>query len=158
MNILWKILKIQEFFSYVWSLRKKWVVLGLASHWFKFLLRFKWWTKLYDDLFNFTHLIQISSVAQSCPTLCNPIDCCKPGFPNHHQLPQLAQIHVYHVGDAIQPSRLLLSPLPLAFNLSQNQGLFQWVSSLHQVARVLEFQLQNQSVLPMNSQDWFPLG
>ena len=68
-----------------------------------------------------------------------------PGFPVHHQLPELAQTHVHWVSDAIQPSHPLLSPSPPAFNLSHHQGLFQWVSSLHQVAKVLELQLQHQS-------------
>ena len=90
-------------------------------------------------------LVQFSSVAQLCPTLCNPMDCSTPGFPVHHQLPELAQTHVYRVGDAIQRSHPLLSPSPPAFNLSQDQGLFQWASSSHQVAKVLEFQLQLQS-------------
>ena len=71
-----------------------------------------------------------------------PMDCSTPGFPVHHQLPQLAQTHVYWVGDAIQPSHLLSSPSPPAFSLSQHPGLFQWVSALHQVAKVLELQLQ----------------
>ena len=68
-----------------------------------------------------------------------------PDFPVHHQLPELAQTHVYWIDDAIQPFHPLLSPSPPAFNLSQHQGLFQWVSSLHQLAKVLEFQLQHQS-------------
>ena len=68
-----------------------------------------------------------------------------PDLPVHHQLPELTQTHVHWVGDAIQPSHPLWSPSPLAFNLSQNQGLFKWVSSSHQVAKVLEFQLQHQS-------------
>ena len=91
--------------------------------------------------------IQFSSrsVAQSCLTLCNPMDCSTPGFPVHHHLLELAQTHVNWVGDANQLSHPLLSPSPSAFNLSQNQGLFQWVSSSHQAAKVLEFQLQNQS-------------
>ena len=142
---------------------------------------------------------QFSSVAQSCPTLCDPMDCSTKGFPVHHQLQELAQNHVHRVGDAIQPSNPLLSPSPPAFNLSKhqfsqfssvsstqaslsitnsrsllklmsiesvmpsnllilchsllllpsmfprNQGLFQRVSSSHQVAKVLEFQLQHQS-------------
>ena len=88
---------------------------------------------------------QCSSVTQSCPTLCNPMDCSTPGFPVHHQLQELVQTHVHRVGDAIQPSHPLSSPSPPAFNLSQHQGLFKWVSSLHQVAEVLEFQLQHQS-------------
>ena len=88
---------------------------------------------------------QFSSITQSCPTLCDPMDCSMPGFPVLHYIPELAQIHVHWVGDAIQPSHPLLSPSSLALNLSQHQGLFQWVSSLHQVAKVLEFQLQHQS-------------
>ena len=72
------------------------------------------------------------------------MDCSTPGFPVHHQLPELTQTHVYQVGDAIQPSHPLLSPSP-AFSLSQHQGLFKQVSSSHQVAKVLEFQLQHQS-------------
>ena len=88
---------------------------------------------------------QFSSVAQSCPTLCDPMDCSTPGFPVHHQLLELTQTHVHWVSDAIQPSHPLSSPSPPAFNLSQHQGLFKWVSSSHQVAKVLEFQLQHQS-------------
>ena len=87
---------------------------------------------------------QFSSVAESCPTLCDPMNCSMPGLPVHHQLPESTQTHVHEVGDAIQPSHPLSSPSP-AFNLSQHQGLFQWVSSLHQVAKVLELQLQHQS-------------
>ena len=86
-----------------------------------------------------------SSVAQSCPTLWDPMDYSMPGFPVHHQLPEPAQTHVHWVSDAIQPSHRLLSPSPPIFNLSQHQGLFQWVSSSYQVAKVLEFQLQHQS-------------
>ena len=91
-----------------------------------------------------TQIPQFSSVTPSCPTLCDPMDCSTPGFPVHHQLPELAQTHVHWVSDAIQPSHPLSSPSPPAFNLSQPQGLFQWVSSLHQVAKVLELQLQLQ--------------
>ena len=101
--------------------------------------------------------IPFSSVAQSCPTLCDPIDCGTPGLPVHHQIPELAQTHVHQVGDAIQPSHPLSSPSPPTFNLSQHQGLFTWVSSSHQVAKGLEFQLQS-SVLLRSIQDWFPLG
>ena len=67
----------------------------------------------------------VSSVVQSCLTLFNPMDCCMPGFPVHHQLMELAQNHIHRVGDAIQPSNPLSSSSPLAFNLSQDQGLFQ---------------------------------
>ena len=91
----------------------------------------------------------VSSVAQSCPTLCDPMDCSTPGFPVHHQLPELAQTHVHRVGDAIQPSHLLSSPSPPAFNLSQHQGLFQWISSLHQVGWSIGAS-DSASVLPMN--------
>ena len=87
----------------------------------------------------------VSSVAQSCPTLYDPMDCSSPGLPVHHQLPEFTQTHVHWVGDAIQSSHPLSSPSPPAFNLSQHQGLFKWVSSFHQVAKVLEFQLQHQS-------------
>ena len=88
---------------------------------------------------------QFSSVAQLCPTLCNPMACSKPGFPVHHPLLEFTKTHVHWVGDAIQPSHPLSSPFPPAFNLSQHQGLFKWVSSSHQVAKVLKFQLQHQS-------------
>ena len=87
----------------------------------------------------------VSSVAQLYQTLCNPMDCSMPGLPVHHQLPEFTQIHVHWVGDAIQSSHPLSSPSPPTFNLFQHQGLFKWVSSSHQVAKVLEFQLQHQS-------------
>ena len=86
-----------------------------------------------------------SSVAKSCLTLCDPMDCSTPGFLVLHYLPEFAQIHVHWVGDAIQPCHPLLPPSPPSFNLSQHQGLFPWASSSHQVAKVLEFQLQPQS-------------
>ena len=89
--------------------------------------------------------VWFSSVTQSCPTICNPMDCSTPVFPVHHQLLEPTQTHVHQVSDAIQPSHPLSSPSPLVFNLSQRLGLFKWVSSLHQVAKVLEFQLQHQS-------------
>ena len=89
--------------------------------------------------------IQFSSVTQSCQTLCDPMNCSMPGLPVHHQLLEFTQTHVHWVGDAIQPSHPLSSPSPPAPNPSQHQGLFQWVSSSHQVAKVLEFQLQHQS-------------
>ena len=89
--------------------------------------------------------VQFSSVTQSCPTLCDPMNHSTPGLPVHHQLLESTQTHVHRVSDAIQPSHPLSSPSPPAFNLSQHQGLFKWVSSLHQVAKGLEFQLQHQS-------------
>ena len=102
-----------------------------------------WWRKSVEIQWRCTP--PVSSVAQLCPTLCDPMDCSPPGFPVHHQLPEPTQTHLHHVGDAIQPSHPLLSPFPPAFSLSQHQGLFQWVDSSHQVANVLEFQLQHQS-------------
>ena len=101
--------------------------------------------------------VQFTSVAQSYPTTCNPMDCNTPGIPVHHQLQKLFQTHVHGVGDAIRSSHPLSSPTPPAFNLSQHQGLFQWVSSSHQVAKVLGISAAT-LVLPMNIQDWFPLG
>ena len=91
----------------------------------------------------FSPYLQFSSVAQSCPTFCSLMNCSTPGLPVHHQLPEFTQTHVYRVGDAIQPSHPLSSPSPPAFNPSQHQGLFQWVNSLHDVAKVLELQHQS---------------
>ena len=88
---------------------------------------------------------QFSSVTQSCPTLCDPMNCSMPGILVHHQLPEFTQTHVHWAGDAIQPSHPLSSPSLPALNLSQPQGLYKWVSSSHQMAKVLEFQLQHQS-------------
>ena len=90
-----------------------------------------------------THSVQFSSVTQLCLILCNTMDRSTAGLPVHHQLPEFTQTHVHCVSDAIQPSHPLSSPSPPALNLSQH--LFQWVSSSHQVAKVLEFQLQHQS-------------
>ena len=89
--------------------------------------------------------VQFRSVAQSCPTLCDPMNRSTPGFPVHHQLPEFTQTHVHRVSDAIQPSHPLSSPSPPASNPSQHQGLFQGVNSSYQMAKVLEFQLQHQS-------------
>ena len=90
-------------------------------------------------------VVQFSSVAQSCPTLCDPMNRSMPGLPVHHQLPEVTQTHVHQVSDAIQPSHSLSSPSPPAPNPSQHQSLFQWVNSPHEVAKVLEFQPQHQS-------------
>ena len=86
-------------------------------------------------------LSSVTSVAQSCLTLCNPMNHSMPGLPVHHQLREFTQTHVHQVGDAIQPSHPLSSPSPPAPNPSQHQGLFQWVNSSHHVTKVLEFQL-----------------
>ena len=102
-------------------------------------------------------LVLFSLVTQSCLTLCNPVDCSTLGLPVQHQPPELAQTHVHRVGDAIQPSHPLSSP-PSAFNLSQHQDLFKWVSSLHQLAKILEFQLQHQSFQWIFRVDFFLLG
>ena len=89
---------------------------------------------------------QFSSVQSlSCLTLWDPMNCSMPGLPVHHQLPEFTETRVHQVGDAIQPSHSLLSPSPPAPNPSQHQGLFQWINSSHQVAKVLGFQLQHQS-------------
>ena len=106
--------------------------------------------------------IQFSSVTQSCLSLCDPMNCSTPGLPVHHQLPEFTQTHVRWVSDAIQPSHPLLSPSPPTFNLSQHQGLFQWLSSSHWMAKVLELQLQHQSfqwifMVDSIGTDWFVL-
>ena len=90
------------------------------------------------------------SVTQLCPTLRDPINHSTPGLPVHHQLPEFTQTHVHRVGDAIQPSHPLSSPSPPAPNPSQHKGLSQWANSLHEVAKVLEFQLQHQSFQCLN--------
>jgi len=104
--------------------------ISISRHRYRFL----------KSLFTLINL-QFSSVAQSCPILCNPVYCSTPGFPVHHQLPELSQTHVHWVGDMIQPSHPMPSPSP-TFNHFQHQGLFQWVRSLHQVTNVLELQHQ----------------
>jgi len=103
-----------------------------------------WWAAVYRVTQSWTQLkwLQFSSVVQSCPTLCDPMNCSTPGLPVHRHLPKFTQTHVHRVGDAIQPSHpLSSSPFPPAPNPSQHQSLFQWVSSSHEVAKVLEFQL-----------------
>ena len=92
----------------------------------------------YNRLFS---SVQFSSVTQSCPTLLDPMNHSTPGLPVHHQLLEFTQTHVQRVSDTIQPSHHLLSPSLPAPNPSQHQGLFQWVNSSHEVAKVLEFQL-----------------
>ena len=98
--------------------------------------------------------LQFSWVAQSCPTLCDPVNCSTPGLPVHHQLPESTQTHVHQIGDAIQPSHPLSSP-SLAPNPSQHQSLFQWVKSSHEVAKYWSFSFR---ISPSkNTQDWSPL-
>ena len=100
--------------------------------------------------------IQFTLVAQSCPILCDPMESSIRGFPVHHQLLELAQTQVHRVSDAIQPFHPLSSPSPPTFNLSQHQGLLQWVSSSQQVESIGV--LASTSGLPINTQDWSPLG
>ena len=90
---------------------------------------------------------KFSSVAQLCLTLCNPMDCCTPGFPVLHYLPEFSQTHVHWVDDVLQPSHALWPPSPAALNPLQHQGLSQWIGSLHQVARYWSFSL---SISPFN--------
>ena len=85
------------------------------------------------------------SVTQSCPTLCDPMDCSTPALPVPHHLPKFTQVHIHCIGNAIQTSHPLMPSSPFAFNLSQHQGLFQWISRLHQMTKILELQLQHQS-------------
>ena len=137
------------------------LLVGIKSHWRILTCYGKIWPDIiwnrngienelsaldWDWVLNwYTSFCVFSSVAQSCPTLCDPMNCSMPGHPVHHQLPEFTQTHVHQVGDAIQPSHPLSSPSPPAPNPSQHQSLFQWVSSSHEVAKVLEFQLQHQS-------------
>ena len=143
--------KISICFGYRWKCRE-WVFF------FFFFLRMSFLTNQWLHLHDFGLLeqiqfqalremlsVQFSSVAQSCLTLCDPLNLSTPGLPVHHQLLEFTQTHSHQVGDAIQPSHPLLSPSPPAPNPSQHQGLFQWVNSSHQVAKLLEFQLQHQS-------------
>ena len=109
----------------------------LPQAWFPSLLQ-----PVYTSQFS---SVQFSSVTQSCPTLWDPMNRSTPGLPVHHQLLEFTQTHIHWVGDTIQPSPPLLSPSPPTFNLSQHQGLFKWVSFLHQVVKVWEFQLQHHS-------------
>ena len=101
--------------------------------------------------------VQFSSVAQSCPTLCGPMNRSTPGLPVHHQLPEFTQTHVHWVGDAIQPSHPLSSPSPPALNPSQHQGLFQWVKLFVWGSQSIGVSA-SASVLPMNTQDLSPSG
>jgi len=113
------------------------------GHWVKFPVLFS--RSLLVICFIYSNSVQFGSVAQSCPTVYYPMNHSTPGLPVHHQLPDFTQTHVHWVGYAIQPFHPLSSPSPPASNLSQHQGLFKWVSSSHQVAKVLEFHLQHQS-------------
>ena len=110
------------------------------------LLLFEDVTLFLSGFHNFQQTVSFNScccsVTRECLTLCSPMDCSTPGFPALHHLPEFAQTHVHWVGDAIQPSHPLSLPSPPAFNLSQHQGLFQWVDSSYQVAKGFELQHQ----------------
>ena len=110
----------------------------LSGHSWRFYFEF-------NDLQNTFIFCCCCSVTELCPALWGHMNCSTPGFPVLHYVLELAQTHVHRVGEAIQPSHPLSSPSPPAFSLSQHQGLFQWVSSSHQVAKGLELQLQHQS-------------
>ena len=120
-ELLWWGMQIMQEFMHLWNKR----YMGNLCHFLLVLL----WTD------------QIRSVAQLCPTLCDPMNRSMPGLPVHHQLLEFTQTHVHRVSDAIQPSHPLSSSSPPAPNPSQHQSLFQWVNSSHEVAKVLEFQL-----------------
>ena len=130
-----------------------WRILIRMSHcpYLSCLFRFLWSVTcsqsfhVFHNLDSFEYSVQFSSLALLCLTLCDPMDCSPPNFPVHYQLLELTQTLVHWVGDAIQPSHPLSSPSSPAFNLSCHLGIFKWVSSSHQVAKVLEFQLQHQS-------------
>ena len=104
-----------------------------------YLIVFTHLKRIHKKLIKWTTCRACAKTLQSCPTLHNPLGCSTPGFPVYHQLLELAQTHVHRVGNAIPPPHPLLSPCPPALNLSQHQGLSQWVNSSHQVARVSEY-------------------
>ena len=135
------------FFFFFWNIKRSFQ--GLSHyffHWYCGYIKFlqnAYEMCLYSQLS--TSIVQFSLVAQSCPILCDPMNCSTPGLPVLQRLPEFTQTHVHRVGDAIQPSHPLLFPSPPAPNPSQHQGLFQWVNSSHEVAKVLEFHLQHPS-------------
>ena len=155
-DLSWSKFSYSSCSEHIENFSNKWIsVLNLGS----LKSRFKGIKQNLNAVKKFSSIQSLSHVR-----LCDPMNCSMPGFPVHDQLLELAQTHhVHRVCDAIQPSHPLSSPSPPAFNLSQHQGLFQWVSSLHQVAKILEFQLQA-SVLPNEysglssfRMDWFDL-
>ena len=127
----------------LWCLHETYVFGFLSGIWLQVeVLSLYYWE---TSILSIRLSVQFSSVAQSCLTLCNPMNRSMPGLPVHHQLPESTQNHVHWVSDAIQLSHPLSSPSSPALNLSQHQGLFKWVSSSHEVAKILEFQPQHQS-------------
>ena len=131
-----------EYFMILWITKEFWHQRPVLKHWNTTLASYMMETSVRKV---YLSSVQLSSVAQSCPTLCDPMNHTTPGLPVHHQLLEFTQTHIHQVGDTIQPSHPLSSPSPPAPNPSQHQGLFQWVNSSHEAAKVLEFQLQHQS-------------
>ena len=138
----WKSTKKQRMLERVWIKANK-IFISKTNE-----LVFKMISKIYKPLIKKTENgdVQFSSVTESCPTLCDHINHSMPGLPVHQQLPEFTQTHVHRAGDAIQPPHSLFSPSPPAPNPSQQQSLFQWVNSSHEVAKVLEFQFQHYSL------------
>ena len=133
-----------------------------TSSWFSLILNHR--LPQYRLLENHISFFQIPwsiccccSVARSCPIICDPMNCRTPVFSVLHYFPEFAQTHIHWANDAIQPSYPLLLPSPLALSISQHQGLFQWIGSSHEVAKLLELQLQHQSFQWIFRVDWFDL-
>ena len=134
----------EHYFTIMWNecnFVAVWILFGISLLWPQIMSSLL----QNSDLKKVGETTVLFSSVQSRPTLCDPMNHSVPGLPVHHQLPESTQTHVHWVGDAIQPSHPLSSPSPLAFSLSQHQGLFKWVSSSHQVAKILESQFQHQS-------------
>ena len=143
--LLSSLYKCSLYMLFINFLSEKWFA-NISSHFLCFLFILLNFHIFHEEkIVILMYSVQFSSVAQSCPTLCDPMNRSTPGLPVHHQLLESTQTRDHWVGDAIQLSHPLSSPSPPALNLSQHQGHFKWVSSLHEVAKVLEFQLQHQS-------------
>ena len=127
-----------------------------ALHFISVLVILLWFVDSLGML-RFYYWVEFSSVTQSCLTLCNPMDCSTPGLPVHHQLPEFTQTRAHWVSGAIHPSHPLSSPSSPAFNLSRHQGIFQMSQLFTSGGQSIGVSAST-SVLPMNIQDWFPLG
>ena len=134
-----------------------WSFLPFKKKWYCFpIIEFKEFIE-YSGYKHHILSVQFSSVTQSWPTVCDPMNRSTPGLPVHHQLPEFTQTHAHRVGDAIQPSHPLFPPSSPVLNPSQHQGLFQWVNSSNEVAKVLEFHFQHQSFQCTPRTDWLYL-
>ena len=136
--------------SYDYYLLGPGIIINNSNKWLLLFYRTKFEMICYISIYNYIpidncYIMCCCSVAKLFPTLCDPMDCSMPGFSVFDYLPEFAQAHVHWVSNAIQPPHPLLLPSPFAFNPPQHQGLFQWISSLHQMGKVLELQLQQQS-------------